>query len=61
MYLPRLVDELGADIFIFGSDYPHMDHRPEVIADMVALEDQLSKPVLQKILWDNPKRFYSLI
>ncbi len=59
-YLPKLLEELGADNLIFGSDYPHMDHKPNVVDDMVALEEELSKPVLQKILWDNPKRFYGL-
>jgi predicted TIM-barrel fold metal-dependent hydrolase len=61
MYLPKLLEELGEDNLIFGSDYPHMDHKPDVVADMVALEEQVSKPVLQKILWDNPRRFYDLI
>jgi uncharacterized protein len=60
MYLPKLLEELGEDNLIFGSDYPHMDHKPDIVADMVALEGQVSKPVLQKILWDNPRRFYSL-
>ena len=59
-YLPKLIEELGADNLIFGSDYPHMDHKPDVVADMVALEGRLSPKVLQKILWDNPERFYGL-
>lgn len=60
-YLPKLLEELGADNLIFGSDYPHMDHKPDVVADMVALEGRLSRKVLQKILWENPRRFYGLI
>lgn len=59
-YIPRLLEELGEDNLIFGSDYPHMDHKPDIIDNMVALEGQLSQKVLQKILWDNPKRFYGL-
>ena len=59
-YLPKLLDELGTDNLIFGSDYPHMDHDADVVTKMVELEDKLSKSVLQKILWDNPSRFYGL-
>jgi predicted TIM-barrel fold metal-dependent hydrolase len=59
-YLSKLLEELGSDNLIFGSDYPHMDHKPDVLEDMIALENSLSKLVLQKILWDNPKRFYNL-
>ena len=59
-YLPKLIEELGADNLIFGSDYPHIDHKPDVVADMVALEERLSEQVIQKILWDNPRKFYGL-
>ncbi|MBP0016341.1 MAG: amidohydrolase [Cyanobacteria bacterium SBLK] len=59
-YIPKLLEELGEDNLLFGSDYPHMDHKPDVVDDMVALEGKLSKKVIQKILWDNPKRFYNI-
>ena len=59
-YLPQLLDYLGPDNLIFGSDYPHMDRKPNVVADMVALEQQIPQQVLQKILWDNPRKFYGL-
>ncbi len=59
-YLPKLIEELGADNLIFGSDYPHMDHKPDIVADMMELEGTLPQKVLQKILWDNPRKFYNL-
>ena len=59
-YLAELIDYIGSDNLIFGSDYPHVDHKPSVVADMVALGAQLSKATTQKILWDNPARFYGL-
>ncbi len=59
-YLPRVLEELGEDNLIFGSDYPHMDHKTDAVADLVELEGRLSKNVLQKILWDNARRFYGL-
>lgn len=59
-YLAQIVEFIGSDNLIFGSDYPHLDHKPDVVAAVVALEAQLSKNTVQKILWDNPARFYQL-
>jgi predicted TIM-barrel fold metal-dependent hydrolase len=59
-YLAEIVDYIGSDNLIFGSDYPHIDHKPSIVADVVALAERLSKATVQKILWDNPARFYGL-
>ena len=59
-YLSQIIDYIGSDNLIFGSDYPHMDHQPDIIEKMMALEDSLSKETVQKIIWDNPRRFYGL-
>lgn len=59
-YLDRIIEFIGTDNLIFGSDYPHMDRNPEVVSEMVGLEERLSKHIVQKILWDNPTRFYGL-
>ena len=59
-YLAQVMEYIGTDNIIFGSDYPHMDHKPDIVAEMVKLEETLSKETMQKILWDNPRRFYSL-
>lgn len=58
-YLATLVQYIG-DNLLFGSDYPHMDHKPDIVEEVVALEEQLLKKNVQKILWDNPARFYGL-
>ena len=58
--LAQVIEFIGTDNLIFGSDYPHMDHNPKIIKDLVELEESLSKETLQKILWDNPCRFYGL-
>ncbi|MGK7872411.1 MAG: amidohydrolase family protein [Xenococcaceae cyanobacterium] len=60
-YLAKIVQYIGSDNLIFGSDYPHMDHKPDVIKKVVALEEQLPKKTVQKILWDNSVRFYGLV
>ncbi|HEW98538.1 MAG: amidohydrolase [Candidatus Parabeggiatoa sp. nov. 3] len=59
-YLPEIINYVGTDNLILGSDYPHIDHDQHIINDAVKLEDRLSKKTVQKILWDNPIRFYGL-
>ena len=59
-YIPQIIEYIGSDNLIFGSDYPHMDHKPTIVKEAVALEERLPKEIVQKILWDNPVRFYSL-
>jgi predicted TIM-barrel fold metal-dependent hydrolase len=59
-YLPEIINYIGADNILLGSDYPHIDYEPTIMKDAVAFEERLSKKVVQKILWDNPARFYGL-
>ncbi|MGK7923861.1 MAG: amidohydrolase family protein [Spirulina sp.] len=60
-YLRDVFKYIGADNLIFGSDYPHMDHKPENIMDLVAMGESGDREIVQKILWDNPARFYGLV
>ena len=59
-YLHQIVQYIGSDNLIFGSDYPHMDHKPNIVEKIVELEERLSQEIVQKIVWDNPARFYDL-
>lgn len=59
-YLPQIIEYIGTDNLIFGSDYPHMDHQPDVVNKVIELEAQLSQETVKKILWDNTRRFYDL-
>ena len=59
-YIAQIIEYIGADNLIFGSDYPHMDHKPNIVKEAVALEERLPKETVQKILWNNPVRFYGL-
>ena len=59
-YLPNLIEDIGVDNLIFGSDYPHMDHQADVTTQIVALEHKLSREIVKKNVWSNPKRFYRL-
>lgn len=59
--LPYLVGHIGADNIIMGSDYGHQDQSKEdgLVALMRRRED-LPAEVVEKILGDNPQRFYGL-
>ncbi len=59
-YLPQLIEFIGTDNLLFGSDYPHIDHNPNIVKDAVKLELTLDKFILEKIFWHNPRRFYHI-
>jgi predicted TIM-barrel fold metal-dependent hydrolase len=59
-YLENIIDYIGSDNLLFGSDYPHIDHKPNIVDEVVGLQKRLSKQTMQKILWDNPMSFYGL-
>lgn len=55
----RMVSELMGDhILMFGSDYPHAESRFPESADKVIGWEGLSKPLLEKLMWDNPVRCF---
>ena len=58
-FLPRVVEEIGADRFLFSSDYPHAD-RTEGTARFLNERDDISSTVRKKLLEDNARRFYDL-
>ena len=57
-YLTQIIEYIGSDNLIFGSDYPHMDHQIDVVGKVLELEERLSQEIVYKIVWDNPKRLY---
>ncbi|MBV8544703.1 MAG: amidohydrolase [Acidobacteria bacterium] len=59
-YLAPLMDFIGADNILIGSDFPHMDHDPNVMKDAMALKGTVSGATVEKLLCHNPKRFYGL-
>lgn len=60
-YLAQIIEYISSDNLIFGSDYPHMDHQPDIVRKVVELERKLSQEIVDKIVWHNPKRFYNLV
>jgi uncharacterized protein len=59
LLLPQVIDLIGDDRIILGSDMPHGDREPFAKRDFVARRD-LSDASKQKILWDNGWQFYGL-
>ena len=58
-FLSRLVSEVGEDLFIYSSDYPHAD-RTEGTARYLEARQDLSEIVRRKLLEENARRFYGL-
>jgi predicted TIM-barrel fold metal-dependent hydrolase len=58
-FLSRLVNEVGEDLFIYSSDYPHAD-RTEGTARYLETRDDLGEIARQKLLEHNARRFYGL-
>lgn len=59
-YISDIITYIGEDNLIFGSDYPHFDHDPNVVRKAVALKEKLSPKIVRKILWDNTFCFYNM-
>jgi uncharacterized protein len=59
-YLSEIIDYIGSDNLLFGSDYPHWDHNRGIVKQITNLEHQLSKEIVKKIAWNNPNYFYNL-
>jgi predicted TIM-barrel fold metal-dependent hydrolase len=59
LFLPRVIDIVGEDLFLFSSDYPHAD-RTEGTARYLVEREDLSPAVRRKLLEDNARRFYGL-
>lgn len=59
--IPYVLQSAGEDNLLIGTDYGHSDNASELLA-LQALGDrgELGSAVIQKILGDNPKRFYGL-
>jgi predicted TIM-barrel fold metal-dependent hydrolase len=57
--LEDVLDLLGADRLLFGSDFPHIDHDPDVAGAVARLSARLpAGDAARKILRDNADAFY---
>jgi predicted TIM-barrel fold metal-dependent hydrolase len=58
-FLGRILDEVGEDLFIFSSDYPHAD-RTEGTAKILRDRTDIPLTVKSKLLEQNARQFYSI-
>ena len=56
----QMVEHLGADYFIWASDYPHIDASLGVVRELRERLAPLSAEARRKVLGDNALRFYKL-
>jgi predicted TIM-barrel fold metal-dependent hydrolase len=50
---------LGDHVLMFGSDYPHAESRFPESADLaLTWQNVLGAKAMQKMMWDNPVRFF---
>jgi predicted TIM-barrel fold metal-dependent hydrolase len=57
---PHIIDHVGADCFMWATDYPHPDHPHTWVDDLTAYAEQLTPATRAKVLGDNVRRIYQL-
>jgi uncharacterized protein len=58
--IPYVVESVGADYIVFGSDYPHFDMKFPGAVAAVRDRKELSPKAKRKILYDTPARLYQI-
>ncbi|MEM9621367.1 MAG: amidohydrolase family protein [Pseudomonadota bacterium] len=57
---PHIIDHVGAECFMWATDYPHPDHPHTWVDDLTAYAEQLAPDTRAKVLGDNVRRIYKL-
>ena len=57
---PHVIDHVGADCFMWATDYPHPDHPHTWVDDLSRYAEQLSPATRAKVLGENVRRIYRL-
>jgi predicted TIM-barrel fold metal-dependent hydrolase len=57
-FLPKILQEVGEDLFLYSSDYPHAD-RTQGTAKFLEDRGDIKPAVRKKLLEDNAKKFYA--
>lgn len=56
----HVIEHVGADCFMWATDYPHPDHPHTWVDDLTRYAEQLPGEVRKKVLGDNVRRIYRL-
>ena len=57
---PLIVEHVGADRFMWASDYPHPDHPHTWVPDLVRFVEPLGEEARRLVLGDNVESIYRL-
>jgi len=57
---PHTIDAVGADCFMWATDYPHPDHPHTWVDDLTRFAEKLGPETRAKVLGDNVRRIYRL-
>jgi predicted TIM-barrel fold metal-dependent hydrolase len=57
---PHTIAHVGADCFMWATDYPHPDHPHTWVDDLTAYAKKLAPDVRAKVLGDNVRRIYGI-
>lgn len=57
---PHVIDHVGADCFMWATDYPHPDHPHTWVDDLTLYAQVLTPSTRAKVLGENVKRIYRL-
>ena len=57
---PHIVDHVGADCFIWATDYPHPDHPEDWRTGLERFVEPLGDATARKVAGDNVRRLYKL-
>ncbi len=57
---PHVIDHVGADCFMWATDYPHPDHPHTWVDNLTTYAEQLEPQTRRKVLGDNVRRIYRL-
>jgi uncharacterized protein len=57
---PYVIDHVGADCFMWATDYPHPDHPHTWVDDLTNYVEKLEPLTRAKLLGDNVRRIYRL-
>jgi predicted TIM-barrel fold metal-dependent hydrolase len=59
-YLPELLEFVGADRILFGTDFPHVDHEDGLVTRALDRVAQFREERLRAYLWENGARFFGI-
>jgi predicted TIM-barrel fold metal-dependent hydrolase len=57
---PHIIDHVGAQCFMWATDYPHPDHPHTWVDDLTRYAERLPPGTREKVLGENVRRVYRL-